>query len=128
MPGPKVTTRRERGTSSYRGGLRAEALCRFVLRLKGYRILASRYKTAQGEIDIVACRGRTLAIIEVKARPDEARAGEAVSIKQQKRTAQAAFAFLAHHPALAQHDVRFDVMHVLPWRWPRHHLNAFEGG
>jgi putative endonuclease len=45
-----------------------------VLRLKGYRILAFRFRVRGGEIDIVARRGDTIAFVEVKVRPtiDEA--------------------------------------------------------
>ena len=45
-----------------------------LLRLKGYRVLASRYQIRGGEIDIVARRGDTVAFVEVKVRPtlDEA--------------------------------------------------------
>jgi Holliday junction resolvase-like predicted endonuclease len=50
-------------------GLWAEWLGCCVLWLKGYSILARRLKTPVGEIDIVAQKGRTLAIVEVKYRP-----------------------------------------------------------
>ena len=36
--------------------------------LKGYRILARRYRTPHGEIDIVARRQQLIAFVEVKAR------------------------------------------------------------
>lgn len=114
-------------TDTYRLGLWAEALCRLALRLKLYRILASRYKTAQGEIDIVAARGRSLVFVEVKARPSLAQAIEAVSPHQQRRLARAAAAFLARHPRYAGFALRFDVMQVLPRRWPSHIENAFVG-
>ena len=57
--------------TSYRTGLGAEALCRLALRLKFYRVLASRYRSPLGEIDIVAMRGKTVALVEVKARATE---------------------------------------------------------
>jgi len=120
-------SRRLRGAASYKLGLRAEALCRLALRLKFYRIVATRYKTPQGEIDLIAARGHTLAFVEVKARPDEARAGEAVSPKQQKRLAHAASLFVAQNPHYAAYHLRFDVMQVLPRRWPVHLKNAFFG-
>jgi len=57
------------------GGILAEHLATLILRLKGYRILAHRFAIREGEIDLVARRGDTLAFIEVKVRPtiDEAR-------------------------------------------------------
>src|SRR5687767_4458845 len=57
-----------RRLAAWRRGRWSEALCRFALRLKGYRILAQGWRSPQGEIDIVARRGGTVAIVEVKAR------------------------------------------------------------
>ncbi|KGM35390.1 YraN family protein, partial [Inquilinus limosus] len=48
-------------------GHRAERAAAWLLRAKGWRILARRLKTPLGEIDIVALRGRTVAFVEVKA-------------------------------------------------------------
>jgi len=117
--------RKTRGKKAYRRGLWAEGFCRAVLWLKGYRIVAARYKTRHGEIDLIVARGRTLAFVEVKARPDAARAGEAISRPQQERLARAASAFLARARGLSFYDVRFDAMLVLPWRWPVHIQGAF---
>lgn len=111
--------------SSYRTGLAAEALCRWALRLKGYRILASRYKSPLGEIDIVASRGSTLVLIEVKARPTEGEAAEAILPRQRQRLQRAALDFLARHPHFSGHDVRFDVMLVARGRWPVHIRDAW---
>ena len=54
--------------SAYRHGVFAETLAALLLRLKGYAIVARRYKTPVGEIDLVALKGRRLAFIEVKRR------------------------------------------------------------
>lgn len=123
---PPSFRRAKRGAAAHRLGLWAEALCRLALRLKMYRVLACRYKTPQGEIDIVALKGQTLVFVEVKARPSLELAGEAVAFHQQKRLAHAASAFLARHPHFGNHTQRFDAMWVLPWRWPVHIENAFE--
>ncbi len=111
--------------SSYQTGLLAEALCRWSLRLRGYRILANRYRGPVGEIDIVARRGSVLTMVEVKARPTLEEAMEAVDLRQQRRLTQAAADFLRRHPALAALDLRFDVMLVCPRRWPRHLRDAW---
>ncbi len=110
---------------AYRTGRRAEALCVLALRIKGYRILARDIRTPVGEIDIVARRGRTLAVVEVKARADAAQAAEALTARQRARIARAAAAFVGHRPALAGLDLRFDVMLVLPWRAPHHIMDAW---
>lgn len=38
------------------------------LKHKGYKILEKNYKTAVGEIDIIAAKGRIIAFVEVKTR------------------------------------------------------------
>ena len=53
---------------AYRSGVLAEAIVATLLRLKGHRIVAQRYKTPVGEIDLVALKGKRLAFIEVKRR------------------------------------------------------------
>ncbi|NQV57391.1 MAG: YraN family protein [Rhodospirillales bacterium] len=109
-------------------GLRAETLATWLLKIKGYRILERRYKTPVGEIDIVARRGRLLVFTEVKARADEAAAAYSISPGQRRRIERTAEAFLSRNPGLAQMDMRFDVIFVLPGRWPRHRISAWRMG
>jgi putative endonuclease len=111
--------------TSYRTGLWAEGVARLVFRLKGYRILASRYKTPMGEIDIVAARGKIVAFAEVKARGDIVTASLAVTPSQRSRIERAAAAFLSRHPAFFRHDMRFDVLLIRPFHWPVHILDAW---
>ena len=124
-PGTDDTATRR--TAVHRGR-RGETLAAWWLRLKGYRILDLGLKSPVGEIDIVACRGRTLAIIEVKARDSLRESAEAVTPRQRERIARAARLFLGRHPALAAHAIRFDVMLVTPGRWPRHIADAWQAG
>ena len=51
-----------------RRGRLAEWLCLWHLRLRGWRIVARGWRCPAGEIDILARRGKVLAIIEVKSR------------------------------------------------------------
>ena len=108
-----------------RFGRRAEAWCRLVLRLKGYRVLAARERTPAGEIDIVVRRGGVVAMVEVKARREAGGLAEVVSPRQRARLERAAAMFLGRHGELAGLAVRFDVMLVRPWRWPEHIANAW---
>ncbi len=103
-----------------RRGRLAELLCRWHLRLRGWRIVASHWRCPSGEIDILARRGRVLAIIEVKLRRDLATAAESVLPRQRRRIARAASAFLLTRPDLALLTLRFDVMLVAPPRPLRH--------
>ncbi len=106
-------------------GLMAESRCALGLRLRGYRVLARRYKVPVGEVDIVARRGRVLVFVEVKARASFDSAAELLTTRQRRRILAAAKMFLARHPHLAGLDARFDVMLVAPWRWPRHVVDAW---
>lgn len=119
--------RREDHRRAWRRGRWSEALCRLVLRLKGYRILAAGFRVPVGEIDIVARRASTLAFVEVKARARFEEAAEAIGAEQRRRIARAAEAFLARNPHLASLTLRFDVMLVRPGRLPRHLEAAWQG-
>lgn len=120
-----MRSRRERGAESFRRGLWAETLCLWVLRLKGYRILARRYRSPAGEIDLIVKRGAVVAAVEVKARADRDRAGESVLWRQRARIVRALEHFLAVHPRLRDSNLRFDVMLVAPGSWPRHIRDAW---
>lgn len=111
--------------SAERRGRWAETLCVWWLRLKGYTMLARRYRSAMGEIDIVARRGNALVFVEVKARSNVDQALQAVGQSQRARIGRAAALFVAAHPALAGLAMRYDVMIVLPRRLPHHIQGAW---
>ena len=50
--------RRDRGAAARLSGRRAEWTAALWLMLKGYRILGFRLKTRQGEVDLLALKGR----------------------------------------------------------------------
>jgi putative endonuclease len=108
-----------------RRGRLAEWLCLWHLRLRGWRIVAQGWRCPAGEIDIIARRGRVLAIIEVKSRPNLGVAAAALAPRQRRRIARAAEAFLGARPDLAGLDLRFDLMLVAPRRLPRHWRGAW---
>lgn len=103
-----------------RAGRLAETAAAWLLRLHGFRILARRYATPVGEIDLVARRGELLVFVEVKRRLRAEDALAALLPAQQARIARAAGAFLQHRPRLAGCALRFDLVAVTPWRLPRH--------
>jgi putative endonuclease len=113
---------------AFRLGLSAETRAAALLLAKGYRIVARRWRSPVGEVDLVARRGRVLAFVEVKARGRFDDAAEAVTERQRRRIAAAAAAWLASHPRDADRDVRFDAVLVAPWRIPRHIRAAFDAG
>ena len=106
----------------------AELLAAWSLRLRGYRVVARRYRTPLGEIDLIVRRGRLLAFVEVKARPDLEQALGALGARQRARTQRAAELFLLRHPSHADCILRFDLVAVRPWRLPRHLVDAWRLG
>jgi len=114
---------------AWRYGMRAELFCAVLLLLKGYRLIALRLRTQGGEIDILARRGDTVVIVEVKARGDHEQALYSVTPFKQQRLSSAARSILAGKIAglalPANPTIRFDVMAVRPWRLPLHVADAW---
>lgn len=117
--------RSERRRRALRRGRLAELLCRWHLRLRGWRIVARDWRCPAGEIDILARRGGVLAAIEVKTRRDRDSAAAAVQPRQRRRIARAAAAYLLTRPDLDRLALRFDVMLVAPRHLPRHLAGAW---
>jgi putative endonuclease len=116
----------ERRRRAFRLGFGAETRAAMALRLKGYRILARRFRSHGGEADLVARRGAVVVFVEVKARETFELALESIQPRQQRRIAAAARAWLACHPQDMAAALRFDAVLVSPGRWPRHVERAFE--
>jgi putative endonuclease len=112
--------------AAFRLGISAESRAAAWLIAHGYRILARRWKSPLGEIDIVAARRHLLIFVEVKARADLDDAAESVTEQQRRRIAAAAEAWLAAFPQPSIRDMRFDAILVAPGRLPRHIPAAFE--
>ncbi len=112
---------------AYKKGARLERLAALYLTLKGYKIMAMRYKTPMGEIDIIAKRGNVLVFAEVKGRAQIGAAIESVHERNRARIEQAARHFTARHPQLAGHDMRFDILVFAPPFSFRHLDNAWQG-
>jgi putative endonuclease len=105
-------------------GRHGEALAALLLRCKGYRILGRRVRTRAGEIDLVAkSPSGVVCFVEVKTRPQDGLAAEAVSSRQRARIVRAAEFYLAGRKTAK--GVRFDVVTVVPGRLPRHLRDAW---
>ncbi|MGI9413046.1 MAG: YraN family protein [Hyphomicrobiales bacterium] len=103
----------------------AEFAAALLLSLKGYRILAWRFRCPVGEVDLIARRFGTLVFVEVKTRRDVVDAAYALSARQQARIIRAAQYWSARHPGAARGDWRFDVVLVGAAMWCRHVKHAF---
>ncbi len=117
--------------NAYKFGLRAEKTAVLLLKIKGYRVIAERYQNAFGEVDILALKGGVLAFVEVKARRSFRECAESITPAKQQRQIKAAKSLLAYPGSFARWfnpaevQVRFDVVMIVPWRLPRHMVNAF---
>lgn len=107
-----------------RRGRLSEALASALLIAKGYRILGRRVKTRAGEIDIIAVRGKRLAFVEVKRRRTREAAEASVSPRQAARIRAAADYWLARRQRYHHHEQGFDLVLLVPGRWPRHIPNG----
>lgn len=110
-----------------RTGRRAEALAAALLLLKGYAVLARRFRAGGGEVDIVARKKRTLVFVEVKTRATIEEALDAVTARGRRRIESAARSFAARRPRLAGDAFRYDVVAVAGWRC-RHFVDAWREG
>jgi putative endonuclease len=110
-----------------RHGHRAETIALWYLRFKGYRLLARRFKTHAGEIDLIMRRGQTTAFIEVKARTTVDDSVYSVTTHAARRIASAAALYVTRDEIAAKGFQRFDIVAVPSYLWPTHIENAFDG-
>lgn len=103
----------------------AERVAAWSCRLRGFRVLAERYRTPVGEIDLVMRRGQLLVFVEVKARAVFEEALYALRPPQRERLARAAELFLRDHPIHGACMMRFDLIAISPWRLPLHIRDAW---
>lgn len=119
--------RSARGAAARLSGRTGEVWAAMLLMAKGYRILGFRLKTPLAEIDLLAQRGRVLAVVEVKRRTSLAAALEAVGFDQRERLRRAGRSLAARRPALAALAVRLDLIALAPGKLPRHIPDAWKG-
>jgi putative endonuclease len=112
-------------------GRAGEAQAARFLEAQGYVLLARNWRIREGELDIVAQEGDTLAFVEVKTRRTHTHGAgeESIDARKQQRLAQLAERFLAAHPDLAYRQCRFDVVVIDYTQRPaqiRLYRNAFD--
>ena len=117
--------RRVRGLAARRSGRWAEVLAAAMLMARGWRILGFRLQATGAEIDLLAVRGKVLAVVEVKARTDLATALQAVSADQASRLIRAGEALASRRFAARGLSVRLDLVALAPGRLPRHIPDAW---
>ncbi len=97
------------GARSYHAGLSAEAAVARHYERGGRQIAATRWRSAAGEIDLVARDGAEVIFIEVKQSRSHAEAALHLSPRQMARISASASVFLAGEPAGQDTAARFDV-------------------
>lgn len=113
-------------TTSFHRGMQGEAVALAFLNLHGYHILAKRYRTPYGEIDIIARHENMIVCVEVKTRSSLSDSLKALHSPQQERIINAYLYFIQSFPDYANDAVRFDVIVCAPNSKPLHVKNAFE--
>lgn len=93
----------------------------------GYHILEQNYRCRQGEIDIIARKGKLLIFAEVKYRGGNAMGSpeEAVNLKKQRKISRCALDYMTRR-RISDIPVRFDVLAISGAGEIRHYEDAFD--
>ena len=114
----RVRSSLKKKIKAYQFGHWAEMAAILYYMLKGYVLVARRYKTKMGEIDLIMVRRRKIIFVEVKAR----KRGDGMfplHPAQLKRIQHAAMLFVAKTPRFANVEQSIDLLLVKPWGWPQ---------
>ncbi|MEM7440871.1 MAG: YraN family protein [Pseudomonadota bacterium] len=103
-----MNARRQRGKTNYHKGIMAENQVADAYRRSGFDVIDTRYKTPDGEIDVVARHGDKLYFVEVKSSRTHASACQMITPRQQKRIHDAALHYIADKAKTMDVDCRFD--------------------
>lgn len=97
--------------NAYHVGFLYELRAARLVRQRGYRVLARRYRAGDGEIDLIARDGDELVFIEVKARPDQPLGAgiDAVDADKRRRIRRAAQIYRERHH-MTDVSCRFDIL------------------
>ena len=94
-------------------GIIGEEIAAVELIARGYAVLARRYRTRHGELDIVCEHEGTIVFVEVRARAtaEFGRAAESITDAKKRKVRAMAVDYLARN-AIANRPCRFDVVAV----------------
>jgi putative endonuclease len=114
VQGPPPELRRGRGLNNRASGDLGEDIASRYLERSGYEVVERNYRTRRGELDLVARRGDTLIIVEVKLRRGTAYGDplEAVTPRKQQTIRLMAEEYLSERDPSFE-DLRFDVVGIL---------------
>ncbi len=94
-------------------GIKGEQIAADFLLNKGYIVLSRNWRSGKKEIDIIAFKDNTLAIIEIKtrSRSDISFPEESVTHRKQQFLKSAAIDFIEQNPQYI--NIRFDIISIL---------------
>lgn len=116
-------TANDKKQAAYLLGHEAETKAALFLEGQNFKIIARRYKTKFGEIDLIARQDDLVLIVEVKARPTLAEAMDAVSKTAMKRIEAASDIWLAEQSDYHLLSLRYDLIALLA-DGALHHIDA----
>jgi len=96
------------GLESYLKGVSAEEAVSRAYEKCGFEIVEKRWKTKNGEIDLIAQHKDKYYFVEVKCSRSFERAADRITERQQQRIQQAALGYLAEKAKSLDVDCRFD--------------------
>jgi putative endonuclease len=114
--------------SSCAYGREGEAAAAALLEAEGWAIVARNFRAGRGELDLVAARGDTLAIVEVKRwrRNGPSDLGYAIGADKRKRIIETSKIFLANYRQYSRKTIRYDVVLISPGKEPSRYEGAFD--
>ncbi len=96
--------------TSYILGLNAEFIAANYLINLEYQIIAKRYKTKYGEIDLIAIKNTSLLFVEVKYRNKVREFEEILNVNRLNRHRNAIDYFLSNNECYSQMDCQLDLI------------------
>ena len=108
--------------NSYYFGHIGEIIAAIFLLLNFYWLLARRFRTPFGEIDLIAQKKNQLIFIEIKSRNNFTHR-EVISTKQKERITSSAQFFILKNKKYQNFYVRFDVIFINKYLIPKHIKN-----
>jgi putative endonuclease len=102
-------------TDVYGQGVKGEQMALELLKRKGYRLMAARYRHGRGEIDLVMKHGTVFVFVEVKYRTTGVRGDGLLAVTKSKQSRLRSTAmWYAVQNGVSDALMRFDVIEISP--------------
>lgn len=112
--------------STFQKGREYERLARNYLVQRDFQMIESNFRCRQGEIDIIARRGKEYHFIEVKGQHRDWQAELKINSKKQRRIWNASMYYVQKNKLLGKYSFHYDVM-IVTSQTVKYYENAFEG-